>query len=172
MRKGPFLCAQGEGVNECSPGLRRAPVGAAGDAVAKPTVINAPRHFSLFATSERYFPFQTQLEIRLVTRRSAALSPWPLNDRSPWKGEEWPRSPAPVHARGVAVGCQGGSLWAEAPWLFTWGARGCKQGPAEGGSSCGFAGGAARLPWCVQERTHLGNDNAGQQPRDMPPGGV
>lgn len=35
--------------------------------------------------------------------------------------------------------------------------RGSKQGPAEGGSSCGFGGKATSLPSGIQERTHPGN---------------
>lgn len=90
--------------------LQRTRVRAGGNLVAKSTVINSPSHFSLFGTLERYFPFQMQLEIRLVKSRSETSSRLPLKTRSLCQGteEKWPRSPADVEAAGPRRGVKQG----------------------------------------------------------------
>lgn len=104
--------------------------------MAKSTAINLPSHFSLFGTLERYFPFQMQLEIRLVKSRLETSSPLPVKTRSLCQGieEKWPRSPAEVEATGPQRGFMG-LVWAK-PVLFflnvAWGSR-FLYGPAQMG---------------------------------------
>lgn len=108
--------------------LQRTRVRAGGNSVAKSTVINSPSHFSLFGTLERYFPFQMQLEIRLVKSRSETSSPLPLKTRSLCQGveEKWPRSPAKVEAAGRRRGINRGAAWGSfykglrIRWLMLW----------------------------------------------------
>lgn len=90
--------------------LQRARVRAGGDVAAKSTVVNSSRHFSLFGTLERYFPFQTQLEIRLVKSRPATSSPLPLKTHNLCQGVEEKRPGALAGGDGVRTGCSGGCL--------------------------------------------------------------
>lgn len=66
--------------------------GGGGSSLAKSTVINSPRHFSLFGKLERYFPFQMPSEIRSLKSRWETLLPSPVNARSLCRGAEEKRA--------------------------------------------------------------------------------